>query len=759
MASSPARPRPSNSVLSSLKNISGKEIVSSLVAGVVVAILVIFVEVSLAAMVFSGELENALSQGIGLFLLGALILGLYTTFTSSIVPVIAFGQDSPAALLAVIAAAIVAKLSVTAPELVFGNVIAMMMSASIVTGVVFWIMGRFNLGRLVRFIPYPVVGGFLGGTGWLLMLGGLGVMTDTPLGVKLFAADVLLRWLPGIIFAIALFIILRRYSHFLVLPAMILSSILIFYIIYYLSTGSLSLKDLAAWQLGPFPKGGLFSLVIFDVLSVDHLHIVWSSMIDFSSIIIVSAIALLLNASGLELIYREDFDLNRELRSVGIANILGGIFGGPPGYHSISLSTLGRKLGANNHLVGLFTFAIVGVALFFGASILSFFPRMIAGGLLVYLGISFLFEWVYDAWFKLPKLDYFLIWLILIVIATVGFLEGVAVGIVVAVLLFVLDYSRVKIVRHDFTAANFSSFVIRPRLYEQLLRQKGDSLQILELQGYIFFGSADRLVAQIRTRIDDSDLPQLHYLLLDFRLVTGVDSSAALSFSKLDQLTKKEKITLVFSDLNPEFVETLGKDLCNSLPIFPNLGESLAWCEDRMIEVFSEVGLVARPKTIIQLIEDSLAHEAGEKDWLGMIMPGKKQEPSKRASRLLKYVEQIKAQTGETLIDVNEEIKGLYFIEEGQIKVTLPCDDDTNEIMALLENGTLFGEIDYYAEKMSTACYRANQPSNLYFLSQENIYRMEEEDPQLAIAMHRILAGTLSKKFHLASDTIQALRK
>jgi sulfate permease, SulP family len=759
MSSSPARPLPSISLISSLKNLSGKELASSLVAGVVVGILVIFVEVSLAAMVFSGNLEHGLPQGIGLFLVGALILGLYTTITSSIVPVIALGQDSPAALLAVIAAAIAATLTATDPEHVFGNVIAMMMSASIVTGVVFWIMGRFNLGRLVRFIPYPVVGGFLGGTGWLLMLGGLGVMTDTPLGVKLFAADVFLRWLPGVIFAIALFIILRRYSHFLVLPSIIVSSILLFYTIYYISTGSFSAKDLAEWQLGPFPKGGLFSLVIFDVLSVDHLHIVWGSMVDFGSIIIVSAIALLLNASGLELIYGEDFDLNRELRSVGTANILGGIFGGSPGYHSISLSTLGRKLGANNRLVGLFTSSIVAIALFFGASILSFFPRMIAGGLLVYLGISFLFEWVYDAWFKLPKLDYFLIWLILIVIATVGFLEGVAVGIVVAVLLFVLDYSRVKIVRHDFTAANFSSFVIRPRLFEQLLRQRGESLQILELQGYIFFGSADRLVAQIRARIEDSDLPQLHYLLLDFRLVTGVDSSAALSFSKLDQLTKKEEITLVFSDLNPEFNDTLGKDLCASLQIFPKLEQGLAWCEECIIEVFSEVGLVARPKSIIQLIEDSLAHEAGDKDWLGMIMPGKKQDPSKRASRLLKYLEQIKVQTGESMMDVNEEIKGLFFIEEGQIKVTLPCDDESDEITALLESGTLFGEIDYYAEQKSTVCYRANQPSSLYFLSQENITRMEDEDPQLAIAMHRILAGTLSKKFHLASDTIQALRK
>jgi len=759
MAKSPAFPRLSFSTLFPLRDLSLKDIISSLIAGVVASILVIFLEVSLAAMVFSGEVESALSQGIGIFLLGTLIVGLFLTITSSVIPVIAFSQDSPAAIVSVIAAAIIANLIDVDPDNVVGTIIAVMMSASLTTGIVFWLLGRFNLGRLVRYIPYPVVGGFLGGTGWLLMMGGIGVMTNSPFGMELFASDFVLRWLPGVIFAIALFIIMRRFPHFLVLPCITIGSIVLFYIVFYFATGSLSHASLADWQIGPFPEGGLFNIPTFKLISEGHTYIVWHTLIDFGSIILISAIALLLNASGLELIYDEDFDLNKELRMTGIANIFGGLMGAPPGYHSISISTLGRRLGGRSRLVGFITFGIVAITLFFGASTLSFFPRFIAGGLLVYLGITFLFEWVYDGWFKLPKLDYFLIWVILIIIATVGFLEGTAAGLVVAVVLFVLNYSRVNVVRHDVTAANFPSYVVRPRLYEQLLRQRGASFYILELQGFIFFGTANRLIVQIRERIEDSELPELRFLLLDFRLVSGIDSSAALSFSKLWQQAENHGIIVVFTNLTQKFKNVLGGELIEKLTLFSTLDEGVAWCEDRMIDGFTEVGLVAKPKTIIQMIEGSLADEATETNWMEMMLPGSKLAPTRRASRLLKYLEPVQVGKGEFLIHENYDIEGLYFIENGQIREFATCEDDSTITLRILESGTVFGAVDFYAEQKASACYVSNEPSSLFYLSIENLANMEEEDPQLAFALHRIIAGRMGKTISLANKTIQALRK
>lgn len=722
------------------------EIVSSLVSGIVIGILIIFLEVSFAAMVFSGELQGALPHGIGFYLLGSLIMGLVLTFASSFVPIIAIPQDSPTAIIATITVAIIARLAGNDPGHVFNTVVSLLLFSSVFTGIFFWLMGRFNLGRLVRFIPYPVVGGFLGGTGWILVLGGVGVMTEAPLGLQLFQWEILLRWLPGVLFAVVLFVMLRRFEHFLVMPALLVSGVLLFYLVYYLSTGSLASAGQSGWLLGPFPEGGLLRFMALRIFFGPHqFTILWDTMVNFGSIIVISTISLLLNASGLELIAGEDRDLNRELKVTGIANIIAGLGGSPPGYHTLSLSALGKKLGANSRLVGVFAFSIIGITLFFGASTLSIFPRMIAGSLLIYLGISFLYEWVFEAWFKLPKLDYFLIWLILIIIASVGFLEGVAVGIVVAVLLFVVNYSRVNVIRHAISGANFPSYVVRPRLYDQLLRQRGDSIYTLELQGYIFFGSADRLVKHIRERIEDTSLPQLRYLLLDFRLVTGIDSSTALSFTKLNHLTKNHEITLVFTKISEEYLDILGEELRKELIIFENLDQGIIWCEEKMIEVFTEVGLVAKPKTILQIIEDSLTPETEEQDWLETLIPGSKQEPSKRASRLLKYLTLIDADDGEYLINENHEIEGLYFIENGQVREFASRDDGTKVVLSMLETGTAFGTIDHTAENIASTNYVTNEPCKLYFLSLENMKRMEEEDPQLALVLHRILAGTRTR--------------
>ncbi len=79
-------------------------------------------------------------------------------------------------------------------------------------------MGIFRLGGLIRFIPYPVIGGFLAGTGWLLVRGSFGVMADASLTFAglphLFQADVLHRWLPGLLFAILLYLVVRRLPSF-----------------------------------------------------------------------------------------------------------------------------------------------------------------------------------------------------------------------------------------------------------------------------------------------------------------------------------------------------------------------------------------------------------------------------------------------------------------------------------------------------------------------------------------------------------------
>jgi SulP family sulfate permease len=120
--------------------------------------LVVFIEVSFAALIFSGELDQFVPQGVGILLFGAFIMGAYVSLTSSLSGAISLPQDPPNVILAVVAASIATTMTSASPERTLATVVGAMMLSAVLTGLFFWLLGRFNLGQLVRYIPYPVVG-------------------------------------------------------------------------------------------------------------------------------------------------------------------------------------------------------------------------------------------------------------------------------------------------------------------------------------------------------------------------------------------------------------------------------------------------------------------------------------------------------------------------------------------------------------------------------------------------------------------------
>jgi SulP family sulfate permease len=77
-------------------------------------------------------------------------------------------QESTTAILAGVAAASVAALPPgTPPSAVFATIAATVVISAVLTEVSLYALGRFKLGGLARFLPYPLIGGFLAGTGWL----------------------------------------------------------------------------------------------------------------------------------------------------------------------------------------------------------------------------------------------------------------------------------------------------------------------------------------------------------------------------------------------------------------------------------------------------------------------------------------------------------------------------------------------------------------------------------------------------------------
>jgi sulfate permease, SulP family len=719
----------------------------SITAGLVAAIITISLEISLAALIFSGELGEFLAGGIGLMLFGAFAMGIAIALTTSLPGMVGLPQDTPAAIMGLVAAAIGVSMRGGDPRAVYSTIIAAMSLTSILTAVFFLLLGRFKASGFVRYIPYPVVGGFLAGTGYLLSMGAFGVMVNVPLTFanlpQLFSSNNLINWVPGVIFGITLLVLLRRWSHFLITPGALILAAALFYGYLLIAGIPVSEASSRGLLLGPFPSGGLYQPLTLSTLGLIDWGVIFQNIDKIATILVLSIIALLLNASALEVTVKKDIDLNRELQAAGWANLVGGLGGSSVGYQALGMSALAHRLGARSRLVNLISALICGVALFFGASLISYFPKPVLGGMLLYLGISFLAEWLIDARKALPFLDYLLVWVILGIIATVGFLEGVAAGIFIAAILFVISYSRINAIKNTLDGSIYHSKVDRPKMHRDILHQRGAEIYILRLQGFIFFGTVQNILEKIRLRIHDQTQGPLRFLLLDFQRVTRLDSSAVFGITRLKQLAEANKILMVWTHVAAEIVTQLERggmhdQADDSFLIQDTLDEGVEWCENKILAAQGINDLTG----VIERVETQLKRA----------FPG-----LQGVERLMKYLERRKVEVGEYLMKQDEPSEEMYFVESGLVTIELELPNGRRMRLRSIRGGATVGEMGIYLGGTRTASVVASRPSTVYRLSLQSLAEMREKDPQIAALFHEWIARLLAERIADNNRMFEAL--
>lgn len=739
----------------------------TLVAGLVCGILNIVIALSFAAMIFSGKLSAYTSQGIGFLLAGTIVLGIVTALLSKVPGIIGCTQDGPAAIIAVMAGTIAAEVSaIGSPERSFITSVMIIVITSLVTGLCFLLIGRFRLGNLIRYVPYPVLGGFLAGTGYFLLQGGFGVMADENFSLQrlpfLLSSENLLRWLPGIILGIALLLILRVRSHFLIIPGTLAIGVIVFYLI-LLFTGTPVEKALQQkLLLGPFPAGGLWQLPDFGRIGQVDWQIVLSQSGRIFTAVLVSTVSVLLNLSGLEIVAKQDIALNRELQVSGLVNIILGFFGSSPGYIALSQSSLAIRLGARNRFPGIIVGLLAGATLLAGTSVLTLVPKFILGGLLFFLGLSFLVEWLYDGWFRLRKTDYVIILCILGVMSAIGVMEGVIVGLLFATILFVIDYSRLNVVKHTFSGKSYRSHVEYSLFQETLLAKQGDQIHILELQGYLFFGVADSLLTQVRARFDDKTLSPLRYLILDFRQTTGFDISAVISFQKIKQLATSGNFTLLFTSVGSELRKSLEREVFkdSNWQVFESVDRAAEWCEAQILKDYAEAGIqqTRRPRTQFSALFPDTDNESFPEL---MLRRSLNYDDSHVTKNFAKYFERQELSAGTSLVQQGTVAEGIYFVESGQVevvrKITKPDSPPSSLRLRTMGTGTVVGEVSVYNEEIALASTVAIQPTVVHFISLAKIQEMEKNDPAIAMLFHKLMASLTSAQLFRAVDILDNL--
>ena len=338
-------------------------------------------------------------------------------------------------------------------------------------------------------------------------------------------------------------------------------------------------------MLGPFEPGRLWQPWTFRALTGADWSVVIGQAAGIGTAVFVAVIATLFNVSGIELILHKDLDSNRELRDAGVVNFISGAFGGIPGYHALSLTSLAKRMDVSARAVGFVAAPVPLAAVVFGEAVIAVIPRLIVGGVLVFVGLGFLVEWVIDARRTLPTTEYVVVLLILAVIMTRGILPGVEAGLVLAVVLFAVNYGRIELLRDVVFGDTYRSNVDRPPGERSVLRALGEPVQILRVHGFVFFGTANELLERIRKRVEAG---QLRFLLVDVQRVTGMDSSAVIAFRKVTHLAEANGFELVFAGVSESVrrqLERGGVVEAEGVVTFePDLDRGLQRCEDGLLE-------------------------------------------------------------------------------------------------------------------------------------------------------------------------------
>ena len=722
-------------------------LVPDLVTGVVMGALLVTFSISMATLLYGAPLPDHLDRAIGLAMLGTLAVALMVMLLGSAPSIVAHIQDAPTAVLAATAAGMVAATSTPGAGAAGGSlpqfmtVSATVGLATLLTGAVLVLFGQFRLGRLVRYLPYPVIGGFMAGTGWLILSGAWSVMTGETFGPELFssllAGDDLATWLPGTLLAVALLVVSRRSPHFLAWPVAILGAALLFYL-----TVLLSGRPLALWRedghlLGPFPEADLLQgLAPADLALVDW-SLVLAQLPTILTVAGLSLMAVLLNSTAIEFLSDRRVDLDRELRSAGIGNLLAGVFTGQIGYQSVSMTNLNLRAGSGGRTSLVVAVAVVGGTLLFGAALLEYVPTLLVGGLIAFLGLDFLYEWLVEATGRLSPLEYGVVVVILVVIAVAGFLPGVAVGLLLAVALFVINYARIDAVRHALDGNELLSRVRRSTEERRRLQQSGSEVLVLQLQGYLFFGSTNKVLERIAQR---AEAGRLRAVILDFRRVTGADADATVTLRRLLSSAASAGYRLYLTDLSEAVLADLrrrglSEALKAGAAIFPTLDAALEDSERRRLpEVEDEL----EPES------ECLARALG----LGADAP-----------RVEQYLARLELAPQERLITQGDPPNAVYFVVRGRLTAWLQSPGNERLRLESMRAGSVVGEVAFFTGEARSASVVADQPTVVYQLSEASLARLTAEAPALAAALTASLARLTAQRVRHLMATVTALQR
>ncbi|KAF0166598.1 MAG: sulfate transporter [Rhodocyclaceae bacterium] len=632
--------------------------------------------------------------------------------------------------------------------------VAVLLAAlGLTAGVLQVIFGGIGLGRLIKYMPYPVVSGYLSGVGLYIIFGQVPKFLGTPAGTHLghaLASPALWVWQGMVVGAATVLAMLFAPRVTQRVPAAILAllaGVLCYFGLAFFDAALLDPRNpMVIGPLGGSGDGGFVDAMAGRWAGVGKL-----GMADLTVLLMPAlTLAVLLSIDTLktcvvlDALTRSRHDSNRELIGQGLGNITSAVVGGMPGAGTMGATLVNMSSGALTRYSGFIEGVLALLAFLLLGALISWVPVPALAGILIVVGVRMIdshsFGYLKQ---RSTILDFCVIAAVVVTALTVSLIAASGVGIVLAVMLFIREQIGGSIIRRKLLGNETFSKRIRTHEEMEILTAHGNRAAIIELQGSLFFGTADQLYRSL-----EQDLKTRDFLILDMRRIQTVDVTAAHLLEQVKDMLAERNGFLIFSQIPPnlpsgrdlqQYFDQVGLIRADSpVRVFPELDDALEWVEDRIIH---EAALSHDEETALELHEVELF--AGRKE--------------QTLAELEQCMEKRHVAAGDGIFSRGDAGDELFLIRRGAVRIVLPLSDRMSHHLGTFGRGAFFGEMAFLDGEARSANAVAFVDTDLYVLSRQAFDTFAEEHKKLGLKLMEGIASVLASRLRYTNAELRVL--
>lgn len=607
----------------------------------------------------------------------------------------------------------------------------------IMSGFIQILIGLSNGGRLIKFIPYPVVAGFMTGSA-LLMIGSQVQMLDLAALNSTFKQPLWIPWLSAAatFFAMSIF---PRWTP--LIPGTVYGLVFGTFIFHLLSTLT-SYDYPLTWVVGHLPGINNIQLISLGPLS----DIPWMIILPISlALAILSSLDSLLTSVVADVATGDRHNAKRELTGQGIGQIAAALFGGLAGAGTTGATLVSIQSGGRSQ-VAMISALIFSLLIMVFSPITSFLPISVLAGIILHVAIINMLEWDIFLWFKTPRnrLDALTALLVIAITLAYNLMIAVGIGLVLASFQFIHAQVIAPVVHRRSNISQHPSLRRRSEHHRLLLKQHKDEILIYELTGNLFFGTVDKLFEEFNAELD-----QAVHIILDMARVQQVDLTAVKMFQQMADRLHRANGKLIFTNvrkakgLNKKVAKTLRQISPHHsgdypVPTFIDVDEAIEYAEN---ELLRRLGKTIKAPESITLNFSELCHGLDEST----------------LATLESVMKPISLKSGDFLFKSNDYATELYVVLKGEIDILLPYTKNHYKRLAKFGPGAFFGEVVFLKPGPRTANAKAITNTELLMLDRDGFKQLKKQNPKAAIKLLSRLGRELSDRLRWSDTELRRL--